>query len=388
MRRFLASLLVVFILLAVPAFAFAQEDTQGLAITTSYPSQVIRAGESVSVTLRVKNDGLPPQIVDLDLEGVPEGWQAHFQGAGRIIYSVFVETDDSQSVTLRIESPADAPNGTYPITVVARGENGARAELPLEFIIGDVLPAQIEMDVDLPVLKGTPDSTFKYRAQVKNDSEQDLLISLEALAPQGWDVTFKQAFGSQELTSVSVNAGEDENVDIEVVPPLGTPAGEYPITVRALAGELSAEVELTAVVTGRPELSITTPDGRLSGRAYSGQESPLEIVVRNTGSAAAREVELTASEPSRWEVTFDPEFIDVIDPNSEVSVTVNIKPPEQAVAGDYMITLRATPKEGSSESADFRITVLTSTIWGVVGIVVIAAALGVVALAVARFGRR
>jgi uncharacterized membrane protein len=31
---------------------------------------------------------------------------------------------------------------------------------------------------------------------------------------------------------------------------------------------------------------------------------------------------------------------------------------------------------------------LTSTLWGVVGLILIAAALGVVALAVSRFGRR
>jgi uncharacterized membrane protein len=39
-------------------------------------------------------------------------------------------------------------------------------------------------------------------------------------------------------------------------------------------------------------------------------------------------------------------------------------------------------------SSDFRITVTTSTLWGIVGVGIIAAALLVLVGAVARFGRR
>ena len=51
-------------------------------------------------------------------------------------------------------------------------------------------------------------------------------------------------------------------------------------------------------------------------------------------------------------------------------------------------TIRANAAGGQSESANFRITVLTSTLWGAVGIGVIAISLLVVVFAVARFGRR
>lgn len=53
-----------------------------------------------------------------------------------------------------------------------------------------------------------------------------------------------------------------------------------------------------------------------------------------------------------------------------------------------MITARVRSDGGVSKSADFRITVLTSTLWGVVGIALIAVAVMVVGLAVVRFGRR
>jgi uncharacterized membrane protein len=52
------------------------------------------------------------------------------------------------------------------------------------------------------------------------------------------------------------------------------------------------------------------------------------------------------------------------------------------------MTVRTSATGGVSESANFRITVLTSTLWGAIGIAIIAIALLVVVFSVARFGRR
>jgi uncharacterized membrane protein len=67
---------------------------------------------------------------------------------------------------------------------------------------------------------------------------------------------------------------------------------------------------------------------------------------------------------------------------------MTLTPADKAIAGDYQITARANAAGGLSESANFRITVLTSTLWGAIGIAIIAIALLVVVFAVARFGRR
>jgi uncharacterized membrane protein len=64
-----------------------------------------------------------------------------------------------------------------------------------------------------------------------------------------------------------------------------------------------------------------------------------------------------------------------------------LTPSSKAVAGDYMVNVRASAK-GDSSAADYRVTVTTSTLWGVAGIGIIAVALLVVVGAVARFGRR
>jgi uncharacterized membrane protein len=97
---------------------------------------------------------------------------------------------------------------------------------------------------------------------------------------------------------------------------------------------------------------------------------------------------MSASAPSGWSISFNPESIPEIPAGEQVEVTANITPAENAIAGDYMATFQAKPINGVDETAEFRITVRTSTLWGIVGIAVIAVAVGVVAMAVMRFGRR
>jgi uncharacterized membrane protein len=97
---------------------------------------------------------------------------------------------------------------------------------------------------------------------------------------------------------------------------------------------------------------------------------------------------MSATAPSGWTVSFDPKVIDQIPAGNQVQVTANLTPADKAVAGDYIVTVHAKPVDGSTKSADFRITVSTSTLWGIAGIALIAVAVGVVAMAVTRFGRR
>ena len=362
------------------------DSRPGLTISTPYPAQVIEPRETVTLSLTVRNRDLPPQIVYLDVKESPEGWTTSFSGGGRTVKAVYVDTDETVSVTLKLEPPQDVPAGTYRFVVVARGDN-TEAELPIELTVEEKLPPRLKFDVELPTLRGSPNTTFRYRATLENEGDEEILVNLDAEAPEGFQVTFKLRFGSEEVTSIPLEAGESKSLDIEVRPPRQAPADEYKITVRAQGGEAFATLTLTAVVTGRPDLDVTTPDGRLSGQATAGRENTFKIVVRNRGSAPARDVEMSAFEPSGWTVEFEPKRIPEIPPDGEKEVIAKIKPSDKAVAGDYMLTIRANA-QGESDSAELRITVVTSTLWGVVGIALIAVALGVVGLAVARFGRR
>jgi uncharacterized membrane protein len=170
--------------------------------------------------------------------------------------------------------------------------------------------------------------------------------------------------------------------------PRDTPAGDYKLAMHAKSDAASAELPLAITVFGQPRLALSGEGGRLSGEAYAGKASPLNLVLRNDGSEAARDIALNATAPDGWKTSFDPKEVPMLAAGKSQSVQVTLTPSARAIAGDYQVTISANAGDGPSQSADFRMTVLTSTIWGMAGIGVIAVALLVVVFAVARYGRR
>lgn len=360
---------------------------RGLSLGTSYPEIGAQPGESVNLTLTLKNHGLPPGVVRVQVAEAPEGWQASLIGGGRLVRAVYLAPDGEATLTLRLQPPKEVKPGTYRFLVRAEGL-GQTATLPVSLIVGQGLPQRLGLEAELPVLKGPPTSSFRYRVTLKNESDRDLLVSLEYEAPKGWQVTFTPAFSSQQVTSLPIKAGESKDLDVEVSLPKDTKADTYGLTLRAVAGEAKAELGLTLEVTGRPQVRFSTKEGRLSGQVVAGRENPVKLLLKNEGSAPAKDLSLSAFEPSGWEVKFEPDKLEILEPGQEQEVTARIKPSPKAVTGDYMVTLRLSGADGLSESLDFRATVVRSSLWGLVGVAIMAVALLVLGFAVNRFGRR
>jgi uncharacterized repeat protein (TIGR01451 family) len=388
MKRSLITLSTILSLLLVtffwPGIIQAQASTPSLSISTTYPSQVTQLGESVTISLNLQATDVP-QTVAMSMGQMPDGWTATFRGGGRIVQSVYVGANSTGSVDLLLNPPENAKSGTYNFTVVAQSETG-KVELPLTLVVQDKVPASLSLTTDLPTIKGSPSSTFRYSTTLKNDGDQELTINLTADTPSGFLAKFMVS--GQDVTSFPLSANQSKSISVELSSLSDVPAGSYPFTVYADAGDLQANLNLTAEVTGEYTLSISGPDGRLSGNANAGKETTFPVQISNTGTAAAQGVEMSATAPSGWTVSFDPKVIDQLPAGNQVEVTAHLKPADKAVAGDYIVTVSAKPVDGATKTADFRITVTTSTLWGIIGIALIAVAVGVVAMAVTRFGRR
>ncbi len=222
---------------------------------------------------------------------------------------------------------------------------------------------------------------------MKNDSGKKLLVSLAAQAPRNFDTSFTQAYGSQQLTAIPIDAGKSKDVKLKVTPPDTVDAGHYPVAVNVAAGGAKATTKVALDVTGQPKLSLAGRQGILSANATAGTESSVPVIVTNTGTAPADHVKLQASAPTGWKVTFSPKTIERIAPNQHKQVTASIRPPSKAIAGDYVNTFTASTN-GENGNANFRVTVTTSTMWGIAGVGIIGAALLIMVGAVMRFGRR
>jgi uncharacterized repeat protein (TIGR01451 family) len=381
---------VVLLLSLLVAPAAAQEETPpasgtDLQITTRYPSLVIGIEESVTLDLTLRTEG-SAKTVDLEVQDVPADWTTSFRGGGRTIHAVYVEPGVPATVDLRLEPPASVESGEYRLQVIASAGD-VQASLPIELVVEEKAPASLAFEIELPTLRGRPSTTFRYNVTLENEGDENLTVDLFAEAPPAFQVTFTS--GAQEVTRIPVEANSSERLSVEAEPLLNNiPADSYPITLRAQGGEVTASAEIVAEVVGQASLALTTPDGRLSGRAEAGKETTFTLLIQNNGSALAQGITLSSTPPSGWTVEFDPEDIDRIEPGTQREITAKVQPAEKAIAGDYMITFRARPENESTQSIDFRVTVRTSTLWGVVGIGLVAVAVGVVGWAVMRYGRR
>src|SRR6202000_651037 len=174
------------------------------------------------------------------------------------------------------------------------------------------------------------------------------------------------AYGTQELSSIPIDAGQSKDIKLKVRPPSTIDAGDFPVQVTVKDEDASARTEVALDVVGQPQLQVSGRDGLLSARAVAGQQSSIPIVVTNTGTAPADNVALAAPAPTGWKVTFEPSTIERLVPGKDSEVQALITPSDKSLAGDYMVSVNANSR-GESASSQFRITVATSTVWGMAG---------------------
>ena len=382
----LLALIFTLCALTAPAFAADTHDIKGLYLLTDYPAVSVQPGSTTTLSLKLRNYDLAPERLALSVSGVPQGWTATLLGGGQPIAAAMPATDDSVLLDLRLDVPKDAKIGTQTLTVNAEG-NSTHVSLPVQVTLAKELPAKLTLTPQLPELRGSAHSNFEYTLTIKNDSGKKLLVSLAAEAPRNFDTAFTEAYGTQQLTSIPVDPGKTKDVKLKVTPPSEIDAGHYPVAIKVGAEDAHAATQVALDITGAPKLSLAGREGILSARATAGAEATVPITVTNTGTAPADNIQLSGTAPNGWKISFEPKTVERIAPNEHQEVQALIRPPRNAIAGDYVANLSAASR-GQTGNAPFRVTVTTSTVWGVAGVGIIGAALLIMVGAVARFGRR
>lgn len=364
---------------AVPALGAAP------AITTPYPAVAVAPGDSTTFPLTVRPDA--PERVALAVDGVPEGWTATIRGGGFEVDAVFADPEEPPDVELEVEVPADAADGATTLTVSATGADGT-TRLPIELRVDAGAGTGVTLETEVPALRGGADETFNFDLTLSNDTAREQRFTLEAVGGTGtedWVIDVHPS-GETQASNAVVDAGGTETITVDVDPPDDAAAGQYSIAVRAVAGEDQAAAELGLEITGNFGIELNTADTRLNARAQAGAPTTLDLVVRNTGSSPLAGVNLTATPPANWEVTFEPATFDLA-PSAEQAVRATITAAGNAIAGDYQLTINADA-EDANDSVEVRTTVETSPLWGFVGIALIIAVGAGLVWVFRQYGRR
>jgi uncharacterized repeat protein (TIGR01451 family) len=368
----------------LPALVPAALAAEGLSLTTPYPAVTVTPGTSVPIELTVDAD--EAARVELTLSGVPSTWTAELRGGGFVVGAVQVNGTDPTEVRLDVDVPDDA-TGTTRINVRAEA-TGTVVNLPIDITVQVGAGGAVTLEPTATALQGASDESFSFSVTVRNDKEEDVTFTADASGPTpDWEVD-ATATGQGQAVSATVRAGATSTVTVSVSPPDDTPAGTYPINLVVSAGGETLEQALEVVITGSYSMNLSTQTGVLSVRGPAGSVTTQQFTITNTGTAPITNVTLSATPPSDWEITYEPESVAAIAPGEFGTITARIQPSGDAIAGDYSITFRAGSEEADDDTADVRFTVETSILGGLIALGLIALVVGGLYWVFRRYGRR
>lgn len=376
-------LLKLFLLALIGVVIFhtdARADLGGVTLYTPYTKISVPPGESIDYSIDVINNGGQVEKLDISVSGVPRGWDYELKSGGWKIGQVSVLPGEKKTMTLKVEVPVQVNKGAYTFRVNA-GEN----VLPLTVVVSEQGTYKTEFTSKQSNMEGQASATFTYNADLRNRTAEKQLYALTASAPRGWNAIFRA--NGKQVTSVEVEPNTTTNVTVEVKPPSSIETGKFKIPVRAYTGSTSAELDFEAVITGSYGIDLSTPRGLLSTNITAGNDKKIELVINNTGSSELRDIELSASKPADWEVSFEPQKTESLIAGASTQATATIRASRKAIPGDYVVKVTARTPE-TSTTTEFRISVKTSMLSGWLGIIVILAVLGGVYYLFRKYGRR
>jgi uncharacterized membrane protein len=382
--HFILTLSLVFLAGAIlPGLCSAQDNEKNrparfISMATEYPGVEVPAGEDVSMDIIFHNKGRSDENVEVWLSGIPTGWKAKIKTYRFTVTGIHVPAGETKTLTFDAQPPRDVGPGKYTFELEAKTQDGKfkLARNVMVIVIGAAENVEDDRGVKLtasyPEISGPSDGTFEFSLEVNSKLDKDAVFDLFAQGPRGWDINFKPAYETKYITSLRLKANQNQTIAVEVKPPPMSEAGEYPMNVRVSSGEAQSEVRLAVILTGTYGIEVGTPNGLLSLDARQGKPANLSFYVKNTGSAANHGIKFMSFKPENWQIEFNPPGLELIEPGDLKQVEMTITPYEDALVGDYSISVNVEG-EKASKIMELRTTVKASAAWGWVGIGIIVA---------------
>lgn len=349
---------------------------RSIIMAAEYPGVEVPLEEDVSMDIIFYNKGRTDENVEIWISEKPSGWKARVKTYRYTVTGVHVPAGEDKILTFDAQPPKDVSPGQYTFQIEAKTQDGKfkMAQKVLVTITGaeekSVEDRGVKLTTSYPEIRGPSDATFEFSMEVNSKLDDDAIFDLFAQGPKGWEINFKPAYETKYIASLRLKANQNQTIAVEVKPALLAQAGKYPINVRVSSGDAKGEVQLAVILTGTYNLEVGTPNGLLSLDARQGKPANLSFYVKNTGSAVHHDIKFMSFKPENWKVAFSPEKLEIVEPGDLKQVEMTITPYEDALVGDYSISV-SIEGEKVSKIIELRTTVKASAAWGWVGIAII-----------------
>lgn len=252
----------------------------------------------------------------------------------------------------------------------------------------------LELECKYPVVSAKSGEVFEFGVDLKYQGKERQRFDLTFKTPAGWAAIAVASYPEKQIPAIEMGPAEmfpvTESIKVTFGPITGKfpQPGDYIVTMTASSGNLKQSIDLKAVVTAKYEFIMSTDTGRLNTEVTAGEQNHLSIKLTNTGSSAIESISLSSTKPEGWSLTFTPEKVESFDPEITREVDVVISPPAKTIAGDYEVRLSAESKDFSPDALVIRVTVLTPSIWGWIGLLIVLAVIAGLGVIFWRLGRR
>ncbi|MHB9301935.1 NEW3 domain-containing protein [Thermofilum pendens] len=236
-------------------------------LETETPFLNTYAGRSASFLVTTRNIGEGDGVVELVVKGLPPGYSWRIEDLnGNVISKLYLKAGESRQLKVVVSVPLLAEPSVIPFILEAN-TNYSRVSLPLN--LGVMGSYSLEYTTQNFYLEVTSGSSATFQLGVKNTGYSSLTnVRIEVSnVPRGLRVNI-----SPEVV-LSLKAQENANFTVTVYAEPDVSAGDYYITLKPLADQLSEDQSLVAT----RQLHVYVKTG--AGAVYIGLGALLALVV-------------------------------------------------------------------------------------------------------------
>ncbi|GAK60912.1 hypothetical protein TSC_c19020 [Candidatus Vecturithrix granuli] len=229
----------------------------------------------------------------------------------------------------------------------------------------------VTMAIEYPGIKIPTEKNVSMKILLYNNGKtgEDVEVWV-AEAPEGWDAVIKTY--KFTVTGIHVPSGETKTLDFEAEPDETITPGKYEFRIEAQTPDQRFKMAqlLTVTVEKKQEeakeskdITLNTTYPVLRGPTDAKFEFSVEVKSDLDEDAV---FDLAANGPEGWEINFKPGYESKyisslqIQANQSKNVSVEIKPPITAKAGEYPVTVRVSSGDEAKAEIELKV-VLTGT---------------------------
>lgn len=269
-------------------------------------------------------------------------------------------------------------------------------QVPIAAADDQTTAPSLSVSCQYPALDGYTSEEMVYDLDLKMTGGSPTVYNLSVSGPSQYSLKIMEIGIDSAIDAIKIDPASPSPDSVRV---LATPntvngpgLGQYTFTFQASSGDIKQTLALQANIKNIYSMNLVTAGGLLSKQITAAANNYLTVTLTNTGTDTLKSISMSSSitgSPNDWKVTFDPQTIDSLAVGEQKDIKVDIVPASSTVSGDYQVSVIVdSGTQALEKQLDFRVTVLSSTMWGWFGVGILAVIVGGLVLMFKLVGRR